>query len=72
MAISLFLIEDKLLNDIALNKVIEFEQQLHNYFHQNHQDVIDEINKYPVYSDELAQKLQEIILEFKREFLQVI
>jgi len=72
MAISLFLIEKNLLHDIPLNKVVEFEQQIHNYFRANHKDILDEINQQPVYTDAIEQKLRQIILEFKRGFLQII
>jgi F-type H+-transporting ATPase subunit alpha len=72
MAISLFLIKQNLLHDIPLNKVVGFEQQIHSYFRKNHGDVLDEINQQPVYTDAIEQKLRQIILEFKRGFLQVI
>ncbi|EKE00553.1 MAG: hypothetical protein ACD_21C00328G0001 [uncultured bacterium] len=72
MAVSLFLIEKDLLHDIPLNKTVAFEQQLHDYFRKNHKNVLDEINQQPVYTDAIAEKLRQIILEFKREFLQII
>ena len=72
MAISLFLIDKELLYDIALNQVIDFEQQLHSYFRENHKNILDTINQQPVYTEALAQKIQQIITEFKKEFLQVI
>lgn len=72
MAVSLFLIEQNLLHDISLSKVVEFEQQVHSYFRDNHKDVLDEINRQPVYTDAIEQKLRQIILEFKRGFLQII
>jgi F-type H+/Na+-transporting ATPase subunit alpha len=72
MAVSLFLIEKELINNIPLNKTVEFEQQLHKYFKENHKDVLDEINQQPVYTDTIEKKLKEIILEFKRDFLQLI
>ncbi|CAL7963371.1 ATP synthase F1 complex subunit alpha [Gammaproteobacteria bacterium] len=72
MAISLFLVEQNLLHDIPLNKVVEFEKQIHNYFHEKHENVLDEINQQPIYTDVIEQKLRQIILEFKRGFLQII
>ncbi|MEI8055304.1 MAG: F0F1 ATP synthase subunit alpha [bacterium] len=72
MAISLFLIEQKLLHDIPLGKVVEFEQQIHNYFRENHKSFLDEINERPVYTDAIEQKLRQIILEFKQGFLRII
>lgn len=72
MAISLFLIEKQLLADVSLNKVIDFEQQVHRYFYEHHQDIIDEILEKSTYSEQLEQKLKEIILECKQDFLQII
>jgi len=72
MAISLFLIEKELLHDVALNKVIEFEQQIHRYFQDNHKDILDEISQNPVYTDAIEQKLKKIIVDFKNELMRVI
>jgi len=72
MTVSLFLIENDLLHDTPLHKTAAFEQQLHAYFHEHHQDLLDEVNQNPVYTDDIAQKLQMVILEFKRDFLQII
>ena len=72
IAISLLLVEQKLIYDIPLNKVMEFEKQMRNYFNKNYKNILDEINQQPVYTDEIGQKLRQIILEFKREFLQII
>ena len=72
MAISLFLVESRMIDDIPVHKILDFEKQTHDYFRKNHQDVLDEINQNPVYTDQIAQKLQHIALEFKREFLQII
>ena len=69
MAISLFLIEKELLLDIALNKVLKFEQQLHRHFQDHHQDVLEKIEKNPVYTDEIEQELTDIIHDFKNGFL---
>jgi F-type H+-transporting ATPase subunit alpha len=72
MAISLFLIEKELIHDIPLNKTVEFERQIHKHFEENYQDILDEINQKPIYTDALEKKLKEIVLECKREFLQII
>ena len=72
MAISLFLIEKEFLLDVALNKVAEFEQQIHRYFQDNHKDILDEISQNPVYNDEIEQKLKKITIEFKNEFMRIM
>ena len=70
MAISLFLITKELLYDIELHKIIIFEQQLHDYCQNKYKNILTAINQHPVYTDKLAQNLQQIITEFKQEFLQ--
>ncbi len=72
MAISLFLIEKELLADVALNRVMEFENQLHQHFKNKRPDILDKINRNPVYTDELAAELKQIIDEFKAEFVRFI
>ncbi|MDR1057094.1 MAG: F0F1 ATP synthase subunit alpha [Coxiellaceae bacterium] len=72
MAISLFLIEKELLLDVALNQVVEFEHELHKHFQEEHQDILDQINQHPVYTAEISQKLNEIIVDFKNEFMRFI
>lgn len=72
MTISLFLIEEGLLSDVALNRVLEFEEQVHRHFQENHKDILDKINQELVYTDEIEQKLKEIIIEFKNDFVRII
>lgn len=72
IAISLFLIEKELLLDIALNRVQEFEQQVHQHFQEHHKDILAQITRDPVYTEELAQELTKIISEFKNEFIRFI
>jgi len=72
MAVSLFLIEKGYLDDIALNKVVTFEQELQAYMQEFHQDILNMINANPVYSDEVAEKLNRAVTAFKDEFMQKI
>lgn len=72
MAISLFLIEKQLLSDVPLSKVLDFEKQVHGYFYERYQDTIKEILENPSLNEALEQKLKEIILECKQDFIQII
>lgn len=72
IAISLFLIEKEMLLDVALNKVLEFEQQVHRYFKENHREILDAIQQNPVYTDELEEKLKQIIADFKNNFIRIM
>jgi F-type H+-transporting ATPase subunit alpha len=69
MSISLFLIEKELLLDIALNQVVKFENAIHKHFQDNHQNILDQINLNPEYNENIVQKLIEIIVNFKKEFV---
>ena len=49
-------------------KIANFEKALLNYMHDKHQDLLDEINKNPVYSDAIEQKLTDALTQFKTEY----
>jgi F-type H+-transporting ATPase subunit alpha len=68
-AISLFIADQGYLDDIELKKVTDFEHGLLSYMHEKHQKLLDEINKNPVWSDELGNKLKTIIEEYKKTFV---
>jgi F-type H+-transporting ATPase subunit alpha len=72
IAISLFLIEQEVLLDVALNRVREFEQQIHHHFQEHHQNILDKINHNPVYTEEIAKELKNIVSAFKTEFVRFI
>lgn len=66
MAISLFAVEKGFLDDVALNNVVSFEQELRDYVRHNHIDLIEEINKTGDYNDAIESRLNEIISAFKK------
>ena len=66
MAVSLILIEKGYLADIDLKKVREFEGLLLEYMRNKYQHILDEINKNPVYSEEIEKKLIAAVDEFKQ------
>jgi len=72
MSISLFLVEKELLLDVALNRIMELEQQIHNLFQEHHKDILDKISQNPVYTEEIAKELTKIISDFKIEFMRFI
>jgi len=65
MAISLLLVEKNILDDIDLNKISEFEHELHLYFSNKHSDILDSIKNDCQISEKILLKLQEIISTFK-------
>lgn len=68
MAVSLFIIEKDYLADIELNQVVNFETALLNFMHDRYQSLLDEIEKNPVYNDEVIKKLTTAVEEFKKGF----
>lgn len=66
MAVSLFLIEKGYLSDIDLKKVGAFEKMLFEYMHNKYQQLLDDINKNPVYNSEIEKSLTAAIDEFKQ------
>ncbi len=65
MALSLFAAENGYLKDVELNKVVDFEKSLHDYADSEHADLIAEINKDCVLSDEVSEKLTSLLDTFK-------
>lgn len=72
MAVSLFLIDKGFLEKIPLNKVIRFEELVQKHFQEQHQDILQEINKNPVLTDEMSTKLQKVIDGFMHEYMQMV
>lgn len=68
VAVSLFLIEYGLLSDIQINKVTYFEEELQRFMHNNYKSLLEDINKNPALTEEVAKKLKEAIAAFKERF----
>ncbi len=66
MAVALFAADKGYLDDIPLEKVVAFETELHSYMHNNHQALLEHINKTCAYDDAIADKLAAAISEFKK------
>ncbi len=66
MAVSLFIADQGLLDDVEVKQVCDFERELHRYMHDKHQDLLDKINKEPKTSDELAKEITSIVETFKQ------
>ncbi|MDD5949150.1 MAG: F0F1 ATP synthase subunit alpha [Lachnospiraceae bacterium] len=64
--ILLYVTNSKLLLDIPLEKVAQFAEDLWAHFENEHSDIIDEINDKKVLTDELAEQIKNITIEFKK------
>ncbi len=65
MAVSLFSGNEGYLDDLALNKVVDFEAALLDFMRNNHQDLMDNINETGDWNDELAGEMKKALDEFK-------
>jgi len=66
MVVSMFAAEKGYLDDVELNKVVDFEHALQAYMRSSEADLLANINKTPVYSEEVEQALRKAIETFKQ------
>jgi F-type H+/Na+-transporting ATPase subunit alpha len=67
MAVSLYAAERGYLDDIALEKIGDFEHALHNFMNSNKSDLIKQINDTGEFSDDIDAALKNSIEEFKKD-----
>ncbi len=65
MAVSLFAGNEGFLDDLALNKVVDFERALHDFMRNSHGELLESINSSGDWNDELAGKLKSALQDFK-------
>jgi F-type H+-transporting ATPase subunit alpha len=65
MALTLFMIDKKLIGDIAKEKLTKFEEKLHQYMQTQYQDLYNHINNNPVLDAPVEKQLTEMINKFK-------
>ncbi len=66
MGVSLFAVSNGYLDDIPLKRIGEFEQELHNYLEESCSVFLKELNTNKDFNDDVAHKMKEIIVEFKK------
>jgi F-type H+-transporting ATPase subunit alpha len=69
MAVTLFAVNEGLLDDVAVNKVRAFEDGLQAYMQQKHQALLDRINTTPEFNDVVAGELREAVKSFKANYI---
>ena len=65
MAVSLFAANEGYLDDVAVNKVVDFEEALQGYMKSSQSALMDKINAETDYNDDIANALHEAIKDFK-------
>jgi F-type H+-transporting ATPase subunit alpha len=69
MGIILFAADRGYLDDIALNKMADFEQGLLGYLRSNHADFITSINETGNYNDDIANTMKAILEKYKAMYI---
>ncbi|WMS89233.1 F0F1 ATP synthase subunit alpha [Pleionea litopenaei] len=65
MAVSLYAAEKGHLKDVELDKIGDFESALIDYMTNQHQSLMEKINKTADYNDEIAAELEDSLTKFK-------
>jgi F-type H+/Na+-transporting ATPase subunit alpha len=65
MAASLFAAEQGFLDDVDMNKIVDFEHALHGYMRASQGDLMDKINASGDYNDEIEASLRAAVEDFK-------
>jgi F-type H+-transporting ATPase subunit alpha len=60
MALSLYAVNEGYVDDVAVEKIIDFENALHDFAKANHGDLLDSINESGDYNDEIAASLKGV------------
>lgn len=65
MALILFAAENGFLEDVLVEKVVDFEAALHDYFNTEHKALRDQINANPTINDDIKKQFKHLIKAFK-------
>ncbi len=65
MAVTLYAANEGYLDDIEVDKVLDFEHALQPYMKSSHADLMDKMNQEAEYSDEVAAGLKAALEDFK-------
>jgi F-type H+-transporting ATPase subunit alpha len=66
MALTLYAVNEGFVDDVPVNKVVDFEAGLHAFARGNYKPVLDAINAKPEYNDSVVADLKKIIEAFKK------
>jgi len=66
MAVSLYAVNEGFLDDVPVDKIVDFETAMHAHVGEKFAGLIDRINQSGDYDDEVANELNKAIEDFKR------
>ncbi len=64
MGLSLYAANEGFIDPVPVNKVVDYEEALHDYARANHADILESINASGDYNDDISASLQKICEEF--------
>ena len=65
MAVSLFSANEGYLDDVDVNKIVDFESALMGYMNSSQKELMDKINETADYNDEIEGALHDALKAFK-------
>jgi F-type H+-transporting ATPase subunit alpha len=68
MAVSLFAADRGYLDDVPLEKVVDFEAALQSYMQSNHAELLEQINQSGDYNDEVEASFIKALDDFKANY----
>src|SRR4051794_34098123 len=66
MALSLYAVNEGYIDDVPVDKVVEFETEMHAFARQNHKAALDAINAKPDYNDDVVASLKSMVEGYKK------
>ncbi|MFK8081337.1 MAG: F0F1 ATP synthase subunit alpha [Granulosicoccus sp.] len=65
MGVSLYAANEGFIDDVAVNKVVDFEAALHDYFRSNHQEILDQVDQSGDWNDNIQSAFKKGLEAFK-------
>ena len=67
MAASLFAVDRGYIDDVEVEKVVQFEHAMHDFMRSQHKDLLDKINSTGDYDDDIEAALGKAVEDFKNK-----
>jgi len=65
LSLSLFAVDKGYIDDVDVNKVVDFEKAMHDFMRSQYKDLLDNINDTGDYNDDIEASLAKAIEDFK-------
>ena len=65
MAVSLYAVDKGYIDDVEVNKVVAFENAMHDFMRSQHKDMLDNINNTGDFNDDIEVAMKNAVEDFK-------